>query len=212
MKIKNILIIGVLFTLLHSCLGDRQTVIGADLGDTSFVNKNFKGNLIHFEEGMSACDNLTANTIAKFYDRSAEDIIITDPTKSDRYVNPSPGCTIHVKMSDQKFDHLTGTITVLKEIKPDEFMGDVAEATGNGENWEEAWALKKSLRKNTEWLSGIGQAALWTEKLRKLEIKFEGYTLQIIAPGGAFNDIEKAKNRDYKTICIAMAKAAGFIN
>lgn len=212
MKLQHLLSIGLFLALCTSCLGDRQSLIGQDLGDTSFVNKSFKGNRINYREGMRACDKLSPQVLADFYDRSESDIIITDPTKSDRYVKPSPGCIIHVKMSDEKFDHLTGTINVFKEIKSDEFMGDVAEATGTGENWEDAWALKKSLRKNTEWIADMGQAALWTEKLRKLEIKFEGYTLEVIAPGAAFNQIEKAKNRDYKAIAIAIAKAAGYID
>jgi len=212
MKLQHLLSLGLLIALCTSCLGDRQTIIGQDLGDTSFINKSFKGNLINYKEGMSACDKLSPQVLADLYNKSEADIIITDPTKSDRYVKPSPGCIIHVKMSDEKFDHLTGTINVFMEIKSNEFMGDVAEATGTGENWEEAWALKKSFRKNSEWLSGMGQAALWTEKLRKLEIKFEGYTLEVVAPGAAFNQIEKAKNRDYKAIAIRIAKEAGFIN
>ncbi|WP_299523295.1 hypothetical protein [Winogradskyella sp.] len=212
MKLQHLLTLGLLIAFCTSCLGDRQTIIGQDLGDTSFVNKKFKGNLIDYKEGMSACDKMSATLLAEKYGVVEDAIIITDPTKSERYVNPKPGCMIHVKMSDQKFDHLTGTINVFREIKSNEYMADVAEATGSGENWEEAWALKKSMRKSSEWVLDMGQAAIWTAKLRKLEIKFEGYTLEIIAPGAPFNDIEKAKNRDYKSIAIAIAKSAGFVN
>lgn len=212
MKLKHNLILSLFLVLLTSCFGDKKSIIGEDLGDTSFVNKNFKGNLINYKDGMSACDKLNSNVLMNLYDKTSEDIIITDPTKSDRYVNPDPGCIIHIKMSDQKFDHLTGSIRVIKEVKSDDHMGDLAEATGVGENWEEAWTLKKSMQKSTEWLSGMGHAALWTEKKRKLEIKFEGYTLEIVAPGAAFNEFEKAKNRDYKSIAITIAKSAGFIN
>ncbi|MGV6830104.1 MAG: hypothetical protein ACWA5P_00900 [bacterium] len=212
MKQKLSLLMVAIAISISSCIGDRQSLMVDDLGDTSFVNKKFTGNTINYAEGMSACDQLSSSVLANIYGVLADNVIITDPTKSDRYVNPKPGCMIHVKMSDQKFDHLTGTINVFKEIKADEFMGDVAEATGSGENWEEAWALKKGLRKSTEWISGMGKAAIWTGKLRKLEIKFDGYTLEIIAPGAPFNEIEKAKNRDYKAIAIEMAKASGFIN
>ena len=213
MKRPQLMILIVIITgFTTSCIGDRKTIIGEDLNDTSFVNKDFKGNAINYEEQMSACEQLSPSVMADLYKVSLDDIIITDPTKSNRYVNPKPSCLIHVKMSDQKFDHLTGGITVYREIKADEYMGDIAEATGAGENWEEAWALKKSMRKSTEWLKGIGQAALWTGKQRKLEVKFEGYTLEVIAPGAAFNTDEQARKRDYKSIALNMAKAAGFIN
>ncbi len=212
MKQQRIIILAIIGLFMTSCLGDRKSIIGEDLGDTSFVNKDFKGNLIDYKEGMSACEQLRPSVLADLYKVDDDDIIITDPTKSNRFVNPKPSCLIHVKMSDQKFDHLTGNILVYREVKADEYMGDVAEATGAGEDWEEAWALKKSLRKSTEWVEGIGQAALWTGKQRKLEVKFEGYTLEVIAPGAAFNTEEQARQRDYKSIAISMAKAAGYIH
>ncbi|GAB5564713.1 MAG: hypothetical protein Wins2KO_17760 [Winogradskyella sp.] len=212
MKLKKIVMLGALAMVLVSCFGDRKAMDIAEMGDTSFVNENFKGNLINYKEGMSGCDKLSAGFLASQYNVATSAVIIEDPTKSDRYAIKKPSCMIHVKMSDQKFDHLTGSIGVIKEVKADEFMGDVAQAAGTGEEWEEAWALKKSLRKSTEWIPNMGKAALWIGAQRTLEVKFDGYTLVVMAPGAPFNDIEKAKNRDYKAIAIAMAKAAGYTN
>ena len=209
LKITLLLFCAILFS---NCLGDRQSIIGQDFDDTSFVNKSFKGNRVDYKEGMSACDLLKTSTLGQLYKRSAEDVIITDPTKSNRFVNPAPSCTIHVKLSEQRGDHLTGYISVYREVAPDEFMGDVAEATGNGNEWEESWAMKKAMYKTTEWLPNMGKAALWSAKKRRLEIKFDGYTLDVVAPGAAFHTEEQTRNRDYKSIAIAMAKEAGFID
>lgn len=199
-------------SLLSSCIGDRKSIIGADLGDTSFVNTSFKANEIDYTEGMSACDQLSTATLAELYGVSEDMVIISDPTKmaNSRFVG-GPSCMIHVKLSETKGDHLTGTISLAREVGKDEYMGEIAEATGGGENWEEAWALKKAMRESTEWMENMGQAALWTGKKRMLEIKFDGYTLNVIAPGAAFNQEENSRNRDYQKIAVAMAKSSGFI-
>jgi len=208
----KLLLLTVLAATVFACIGDRKSIAVEDLGDTSFVNEDFKGNAIDYQEGMSACDRLDAAVIAELYGVSTEQVVITDPTKSDRFDKTlPPSCKFHVLLSDQMGDHLVGTIGVVKEVGKDEMMGEIAEAAGNGENWQEAWALKKSMRESTEWIEDMGKAALWTGKKRRLEIKFDGYTLTILAPGAPFNPKEQEKNRDYKSIAIAIAEAAGFL-
>ncbi len=209
----TLICVGILaMTLLSSCIGDRKSIIGADFGDTSFVNTSFKANEIDYTEGMSACDQLSAATLADLYGVSEDMVIISDPTKMANATQVGgPSCMVHVKLSERKGDHLTGTISIAKEVGKDEYMGEIAEATGGGENWEEAWAMKKAMRESTEWLEDMGKAALWTGKKRMLEIKLDGYTLSIMAPGAPFNQEETARNRDYKKIAVAMAKSSGFI-
>ncbi|MEM9932542.1 MAG: hypothetical protein AAF824_02975, partial [Bacteroidota bacterium] len=189
-----------------------KSIIGADLGDTSFVNTSFKANEVDYTEGMSACDQLSAATLADLYGVSEDMVLISDPTKMEnsRFVG-GPSCMIHIKLSDIKGDHLTGTISLAREVGKEEFMGEIAEATGGGENWEEAWALKKAMYESAEWMEGMGLAALWTGNKRMLEIKFKGYTLSMIAPGAAFNQEENSRNRDYQKIAVALAKSAGYI-
>jgi hypothetical protein len=115
-------------------------------------------------------------------------------------------------IGENEFNYLIGGITVQREIKKDEMMGEIAEAAGSGENWKEAWALKKSISKSAEWVENAGEAALWYPNKRQLLVKFDGYTLTVLAPGHSFNQEEKALNRDYKKIALEMAKASGFIN
>jgi len=209
LKISGFLLIVFLFT---ACFGDRQSIIGQDLSDTSFVNKNFKGNKIDYKKGMSACEQLSAATIAELYSTTNDKVILTDPSKSDRYApTPDPACHFHILLSEVKGDHLTGSISIFREVAKKEQMGDIAEAAGIGKNWEEAWALKKAMYKSAEWLPNMGKAALWRAKKRTLNIKLEGYTLSIVAPGATFNKKEQAKKRDYKKIAISIAKQSGFL-
>ncbi len=213
MKTQQLIILSFIITLLASCLGDKKAVNVSEIGDISFVNKNFKGNRINYVEGMSACDKISASEIAKLYDVSADKIHIEDPTKSDRYrKDMSPACMLYVKTGDNDFEWLRGAIGIKRDIAKDEYMGDVAAATGIGENWEEAWALKKSISKSAEWIPNIGMAALWYDSKKQLEIKFNGYTLEILPLKNKLNKAEGNTNRNYKKIAIEMAKAAGYIN
>lgn len=199
--------------LMSSCLGDKKTINVEELGDTSFVNDNFNGNLINYTKSMSACDNISASDIASIYEVSEGDVIIQDVTKTDQRVpNTPPSCMFYIKTGDNDFEWLRGSISVHREIGKDEYMGDIAQAAGGGENWEDAWALKKSISKSSVWIKNMGQAALWNERKSELIIKFEGYTLNVYPIKNLMNKAEVAKNRDYKKAAIAMAKAAGFTN
>ncbi|MBU2927871.1 hypothetical protein [Winogradskyella psychrotolerans] len=202
-----------LFTLLmSSCLGDKKVANVAEMNDTSFVNTNFKGNLINYAKGMSACKHISASAIAKLYDVSSDKVHIEDPTTSDRYKKDmEPMCLFYIKDGENDFQWLKGSLNIQREIRKDEMAYDVAKAAGNGEEWEEAWALNKSISKSSEWVSDMGMAAVWNSKKVELKIKFKGYILSIYPIKNKLNQAEVAKNRDYKNVAIAMAKASGFI-
>ncbi len=209
-KYLFVLLIAVSFT---ACMGDKKAINVQEIGDTSFVNTNFKTNLINYTDGMSACDKIVAASIASLYDVSPSLVHIEDPTKSDRYRKDiPPACMFFIETGANDYEWLRGSIAVNKEIGKDEFMGDVAEAAGSGTNWEEAWSLKKSISRSSEWLPNMGKAALWNEKKVMLEIKFDGYTLVVHPLKNILNKEEKTKNRNYKEIAISIAKAAGYIN
>ncbi|WP_435578134.1 hypothetical protein [Gilvibacter sp.] len=213
MIIKKVLFTLGSFAVLSSCMGDRKTIVGEDLSDTSFVNNDFKTNSINYTEGMSACSELSADEIAQIYQVSVSAVIIDDPlTNPQRRATSTPLCSFYIKSGDNDFQWLRGSIVVEREIGKDEFMGDVAEATGSGTDWVEAWKLKQSMYESTEWVPNLGMAALWHGQQNTLEIKFEGYTLKVHPLINKSNPQEMALSRDYKAAAIAMAKSAGFLN
>jgi hypothetical protein len=211
-KISRV-ILSITILFFSSCLGDKKAVNIAEMEDSTFINTNFKGNLINYEEGMSACDKISVEEIASLYNVTANLIHIEDPTKSDRYKkNMKPVCNFYLESGSSDFEWLRGSIGINREVGKDEYMGDVAEAVGSGENWDEAWAMKKAMSKSSEWIPNLGKAALWNESKKILEIKMEGYTLIIIPLKNRLNKTEVAKNRDYKKLALEMAKASGYIN
>lgn len=198
--------------VLVSCLRDRKAMDVAEMGDTSFVNKDFKGNLISYDKNRSACEQMSISALANFYEVSKDKIHIMDNKNSDRFrKDMEPQCGIYIETSENDYEWLRGSISVFREIGKDEMMGEIAEATGAGENWEEAWALQKSMSESAEWLENLGMAAVWNGNKTELKIKFEGYTLTVYPPTNKLNKEEVAKSRDYKKAALLMAKAAGYI-
>ncbi|WP_040279259.1 hypothetical protein [Psychroserpens damuponensis] len=212
MKLQQLLY-AILFTvLLISCNGDKKVVDVSQMTDTSFVNKNFKGNLINYSEDMSACESISAKDIASMYNVSEDKIVINDITKTDRrQPNSPPSCMFYIKTGDNDFEWLRGSMSIQPEIKKNDTAYEIAKAVGNGEEWEEAWALNKSISKSSEWIKDMGMAAVWNQKKVELKIKFKGYNLSIYPIKNSLNKAEVAKNRDYKSVAIAMAKASRFI-
>lgn len=213
-KNKNIFILSLLIVFLTACLGDKKSVNIEEMNDkSSFINKNFKGNLIDYNMNQSACERVSKADIAKLYDVSQDLVHIVDNVKSDqRDPNSQPNCQFFIESGESDFMWLRGNISVNREIKSNEYMGEIAEAAGNGENWEQAWALKKSISKSSEWVSGLGKAAVWKGSQKDLKIKFDGYTLFVSPLSNRLNKEEQALNRDYKKIAVEIAKAAGYIN
>lgn len=191
--------------LFAACVGDKQSAIGQDLNDESFVNQNFKGNAIDFKDDINPCELFGQSQIAAIYKIPADKAFLAGPSSAGQT------CSYRLMMSDNDFDLVTGYMSVQPTVKKEDDPGGIAEATGGGEDWVQAWALQKSISESAEFLPDMGQAALWNGSKRMLRIKFEGYVLEIVAPGAPFNEAEKAKNRDYKAIAIQIAKDAGFI-
>jgi len=195
MKTTKLIIISLIAVFLTSCKGDKKSIIGADLSDESFVNTNFDGNLINYDENMSACRGFTQADLATHYDVSIEDIMIRDSTVDDRLQSLYPTCKLTVMVDG---GYLQGDITVIPEAQKDE-------------NWEETWAFKKASSKSAEWVNGVGQAALWKPNKRELLIKFDGYLLTITVPGLNYDFNKKEINDKYHKIALKMAKSAGYI-
>lgn len=213
MKIKQILILGTLTLSLSACLGDKKMVNISEIDDTSFVNKNFKGNRINYDKDMSACENISVAAIAEMYNVSEDLVVFDDISKSDRRVpNSNPACSFYIKDGENDFKWLRGSMSIEREIGKNEANYENAKMTGSGEEFEEAWALQKSMSKSSEWVNGMGMAAVWNEANKELKIKLKGYTLAIYPIKNRLNEAEVARNRDYKQMAIAMAKASGFVN
>lgn len=212
-KLQFITLLLVTSLLMPSCMGDKKAVNVKEMGDTSsFVNKNFKGNRINYNKDKSACEQMPLSTLASLYNVSEDKIRLIDNKKSDRFRKDiEPQCGFYIETSKNDYEWLRGSISLFREIGKDEMMGEIAEASGGGKKWKEAWALQKSMSKSAEWVDNLGMAAVWNESKKELKIKFDGYTLLVYPPNNVSNKEEVAKNRDYKKVALAMAKAAGYI-
>ena len=187
---KNYFLFGWMILFLSSCLGDKKTAIGTNFNDSSFVNKSFNGNKLSFSEINEPCTYTSAEALAKLYNTSSDKVTLIGG-------NPqSKTCTIRIQMSDQEFDYITGAIHFYEE----------ANKRSDGSTWEDDWQLQKGISKSAQWVSNLGKAAMYKESKRELLVKFDDYTMSVIAPGSAFNKAEKSLGRNYQKIALTMAK------
>lgn len=212
MNSKHLVCLSLMAALFTSCLGDKKVANVSEMSDSSFVNKNFKGNIINYSKDMSACENMSASDIASIYNVSEDVVIFNDISKSDRRVpNSPPVCNFYIKDGENDFLWLRGSISAIPDDGKNTDGTITTNTTGYDKDWAEVWAIQKSMSKSSEWLDTSGLAALWNASKNELNIKFEGYTLFVTPIKNKLNKVEVAKNRDYKKAAIAMAKAAGFI-
>jgi hypothetical protein len=202
----------LMLILLSACgSGTDNSQDWGSVDGASLLNQDFNGNAVEFVAGMNGCLSLTAQDMAKLYDTTVERAMVVDLTKENvGNVDPRtpPSCTLRIQASADDRDTLTGSMILRREVAVDEAMGDLAQAMGSGEEWQEEWALQKQIR-NLESVPNLGMAALWNQKTRRLSIKFDGYSADITAPGSAFNQVEQERQRDYRNIAVQMAKLSG---
>lgn len=187
---KNYFLFGLMILLLSSCFGDKKSAIGTTFDDSSFVNKSFAGNKVDFAGISQPCTYTSQEALAKLYNTTADKVILIGGNTQ------SKTCTIRIQLSDQEFDYITGAIHFFEE----------ANKRSDGTTWEDDWQLQKGISKSSQWISNMGKGAMYKDSKRELLVKFDEYTMSIIAPGSSFNKTEKAQNRDYQKIAIAMAK------
>ena len=206
MKTTNLFIFSLLSLLLTACFGDKKSINVEEANDTSsFINNDFKVNLIDYDEKMSACSGMSKADLAKLYDVTADDIYWMDSSTNERMNTNIPTCNFRVMIGENEFNYLIGGIIVHRKIKKEEMMGEIAEAVGGGEIWKDAWALQKSISKSAEWIENVGLATIWKPKRRELHIKFDGYLLSTTCPGLNYEPNKKERNDNYKNTALAMA-------
>ncbi|EDP95594.1 hypothetical protein U8527_06085 [Kordia algicida OT-1] len=190
--IQRIALFTFLSILLTSCFGDKGTIVGQELGDTDFVNTKFSGNKVAFSAlSKNLCEYIHIDQIKKLYPDASK--VLVDDGKTFQ----SKNCRFLVYVGEGEFNYLSGSIFALK----DNFL--------EGQDWKEAWEFKKKMSKSSEYIGGLGKAAVWIGKKRELSIKLEGYSITITVPGAPFNKEEIAKKRDYKDIAIKIANNSG---
>lgn len=190
--IKRIALIFLIAVTTTACFGDKNTVIGQELGDTNFVNKNFSGNKKEFSElPKNMCTYIDMDKVHDMYADASK--VVNDEGKT--FMTKS--CRFLVYIGEGEFNYLSGSIFAVED------------KLAEGEKWEETWELKKKMSKSSEYISDLGKAAIWIAQKRELSIKMDGYTVMITVPGSTFKSEEEAKNRDYKKIGIEIAKSTG---
>lgn len=191
-SIKHIAFLVLISISTTGCFGDKTTVIGQELGDTNFVNKDFSGNKIEFSAlSKNMCSYISETKVKELYPNAKK--ILVDDGKTFQ----SKSCRFLVYMDDEEYNYLSGSIFATEDV------------LAEGEKWEESWELKKKVSKSSEYVSGLGKTAIWIGKKRELYIKMEGYTIMITVPGSTFKEEEVAKKRDYKKIGVEIAKSTG---
>ena len=183
--LKYILVLLTIITI--SCIGDKKTVVGEELGDTSFVNENFKGNKKNFSElPKDLCEFLDEDSILKGYDNA------TSVSFNGKNSFGNKNCQFNVIFFNDESQYIIGSIFINED---------------NSNNWQESWEMKKKRFKSAQYVKNLGMAAIWNGKQRKLEIKMKGYMVMITVPPKMIAKNNLDNNADVKDIAIAIANS-----
>lgn len=196
MKNYKILCIALMTSFTFSgCFGDKKTVIGQETGSDDLENKNFKGNAFSFAKlSENLCGYIDMNTVQKQFAVSGATDAQEDPKR--RYTGKY--CDFFLTFDNTPSKYSRGNLTVVEDISEDEA------------DWQEQWEWRKKSLKSAEYVSGLGKAAIWIGKQRKLEVKMDGYTLFLVVPPTYTINDKNAKQHDYKNSAIAILKNSKF--
>lgn len=176
-------------TLCVSCLGDQKTVVGQEFGDTNFVNDSFKENKIDFSKlPKDLCGLLNKDSILKAYDNATS----VSFGGSNSFMNKN--CQFSVTFFNDASQFIKASVFI---------VDDSAEE----DNWQESWEFRKKRIKSAEYVKGLGRAAIWYGKQRKLEIKMKDYQVSITVPPKMTAKNQIDNNADVKDVAIAIAKS-----
>ena len=190
---KELKIVGLsalLSILLVSCFGDKTTVVGQEFDTDDFENKNFSGNRFNFQDlPEDMCEYLNSDVILKQYaNEGATEIKFDD---KGRFMGKN--CNFLIILNNTPSNYSLGFLSIIENLGEEET------------NWKEGWEFQKKMKKSTAYVSGLGKAAIWYGKQRKLDIKMEGYTIALTVPA-LYDKDQPNKEYDYKAFAIAIAK------
>lgn len=191
-KLKRVLLSATVAIMLVSCFGDKKTAIGQDFDTDDFENKNFTGNKFNFKDlPEDMCAYLNTDIILSQYAGEGATQVKFDNKR--RFMGKY--CNFGVILNNIPSNYSLGFLSIVENQGEEET------------NWKEALEFQKKMKKSTSYVSGLGKAAIWYEKQRKLDIKMDGYTIALTVPA-LYNKDQPNKEYDYKTIAITIAKSS----
>lgn len=184
------LVFTLLFSFVSCSHGDKASAIGATFEEAdSFENKYFTGNKIDFAEFTQPCQYISKAIVASMMSIPVEKV-------DYRPIPAQKKCVYTIIFNDDadQPDYTTASLGLVQEV------------TGVEEEWKDNWSVKKGISKSSEWVPNLGKAAIWNPSSGILEVKFEGYTLQVIPPKGPSKDEKYSKKW-----AIEMVSLGGFV-
>ncbi|GAB5564712.1 MAG: hypothetical protein Wins2KO_17750 [Winogradskyella sp.] len=181
--------------LLASCFGDKNTIVGEELGTELAENKSFSGNKYSFND---LPDNLGDLISMEEVKRQYKGANVTEAKVDQVRRFGGKYCDFNILFDpSMASSYSKGFLSVVED-----FQGD--------SNWQEQWQFKLTSLKSAESISNLGKAAIWIGKKRKLEVKMDGYTILLEVPAiNGINDPD-AKQHDYKSTAINIIKNSKF--
>lgn len=191
MRLLSYNLLFIFFLIFAACShGDKASAIGATFEEAdSFENTYFTGNKIDLAEFTQPCQYISKAIMASMMSIPVEKV-------DYRPVPAQKNCAYTIIFNDDpdQPDYTTAGLALTQEV------------TGAEDEWKDNWSAKKGISKSSEWVPNLGKAAIWNPSKHILEVKFDGYTLQVTPPKGPGKDV-----KDSKKWAIEMVRLAGFV-